>query len=86
MFCFWLLVIIVTGNTKFAVGEELDLPTDQEFTIPKVLDRLADRNEPWVVSPNESRITSISFAASSPTTAGCSFRCNEQSPWRWPSN
>ncbi len=42
----WLLVIMVTGISKFARADEVVLPTEQDFTIAKVLDRLAHRIEP----------------------------------------
>ncbi len=49
----WLFVIMVTGISKFARADEVVLPTEQDFTIAKVLDRLAHRIEPDQVGKPE---------------------------------
>jgi cell wall-associated NlpC family hydrolase len=46
MFRFWFALVFVLSTHYVALGEDLNLPTAEEFSVPKVVERLARRVEP----------------------------------------
>src|SRR3954468_3370029 len=53
MFRFWFALVVVLGTHYVAFGEELNLPTAEEFSVPKVVERLARRVEPDLAGKRE---------------------------------
>ena len=50
---FWFTLVFVLGTHYVALGEELNLPTAEEFSVPKVVERLARRVEPELAGKAE---------------------------------
>lgn len=53
MFRFWFAFFVVLGTQYVTFGEELNLPTVEEFSVPKVVERLARRVEPELAGKPE---------------------------------
>src|SRR3954469_19184157 len=53
MFRFWLVLILAFASRYVAFGEDVDLPTAEEFSVPKVVERLARRIEPELAGKPE---------------------------------
>src|SRR3954451_3097060 len=53
MIRFWLVLSLVLASRYVAFGEDVDLPTAEEFSVPKVVERLARRIEPELAGKPE---------------------------------
>src|SRR5215211_4653940 len=53
MIRFWLVLTFILTSRYAAFGDDLDLPTAEEFSVPKVVERLARRIEPELAGKPE---------------------------------
>src|SRR5215212_7880783 len=53
MIRFWLVLTLVFACRYIALGDDVDLPTAEEFSVPKVIERLARRIEPELAGKPE---------------------------------
>src|SRR5258707_35934 len=65
MIRFWLVLTLVFASRYVALGDDVDLPTAEEFSVPKVVERLARRIEPELAGKPERlphRVDAAGFA------------------------
>src|SRR4051812_34626268 len=53
MIRFWLVLTLVFASPYVALGDDFDLPTAEEFSVPKIIERLARRIEPELAGKPE---------------------------------
>src|SRR5258708_40019652 len=53
MIRFWLVLTLLLASRYVAFGDDVDLPTAEEFSVPKVVERLARRVEPELAGKPE---------------------------------
>src|SRR3954470_23634765 len=58
---FWLILCLVLGSHHVAFADDVDLPTAEEFSVPKVVERLARRIEPELAGKPERLTQYVDF-------------------------
>src|SRR3954471_86826 len=64
MIRYWLVLTLMFVSRCIALGDDVDLPTAEEFSVPKVVERLARRIEPELAGKPERLPQYIDFIRS----------------------